>query len=87
MIEHGIDERAVADRIQVAHAIAKQHARTNTFSVLANEFGVTIEYLIDAEIEQLVDINLDISEALCSKFEDTLSEHISLGVTQANVKE
>ncbi|MOA31679.1 hypothetical protein D3C78_1528490 [compost metagenome] len=48
--------------------------------MVANEFGIMLDYLVDADIDRLVDIDFAITDALCAAFDDTLANHISIGV-------
>ncbi|SEI90933.1 hypothetical protein SAMN04244579_02412 [Azotobacter beijerinckii] len=79
--EHGVDEREVAKRIQVAAETVKKYSRIRHFKVVANSFGIMLEYVVDADMDTLVDIDFAITDALCATFEDPLSNHVSLGVT------
>ena len=82
MNENSVDEREIAKRIERASQVVIQMSGPLTsFEVYGNESGITFEYNVDADIERLVDMDLAISEALASDFEDTYSSHISIGVT------
>ncbi|MDD1002443.1 hypothetical protein [Pseudomonas sp. TNT2022 ID642] len=79
---HGVDEREVALRIKCASEIVRKHfTRLKNFRLTANEWGVSFEYIVDAEIEYLIDVDWEITEALCVMFDDPLSEHVTIGTT------
>ncbi|MGU3305861.1 hypothetical protein ACLBW8_06300 [Pseudomonas sp. M5A4_2d] len=79
---HGVDEKEVALRIQRASEIVRKHfIRLKNFRLTANEWGVSFEYIVDADIETLIDVDWEITEALCAKFDNPLSEYITIGTT------
>lgn len=79
---HGVDEKEIALRIKCASEIVRKHfTRLKNFRLTANEWGVSFEYIVDAEIERLIDVDWEITEALCAKFDDPLSEYITIGTT------
>jgi hypothetical protein len=79
---HQVDEIEVAKRVVTASRVVLDSGfRLTKYTVGWNEYGITFEFMLDADIERLVDINLAISDALAEKFEGTLSDHLSIGVT------
>ncbi|MNJ53127.1 hypothetical protein D3C77_485070 [compost metagenome] len=58
-----------------------------TFSVSAGDWGIILEYTVNDEIERLVEIDFAITRRLVDAFEDTLSQHISIGVTPLSESE
>ncbi|WP_122302945.1 hypothetical protein [Pseudomonas amygdali] len=85
MVENSVDEREVSKRIAVAsRVVIDMSGPLTTFSIHTSEAGITFEYTVDADIERLVEIDLAISEALVDGFAETLSMHVSIGVTPAD---
>ncbi|MFJ3114947.1 hypothetical protein ACIPI6_00310 [Pseudomonas protegens] len=79
--EHELDEKDIADRLQVAsRVVVDMTGPLTTFSVSAGDWGITLEYTVDDEIERLVEIDFAITRRLVIEFEDPLSQHISIGV-------
>lgn len=79
--ENGLDERDIADRLKVAsRVVVEMTGPLTTFSVSAGDWGITLEYTVDDDIERLVEIDFAITRSLVETFEDTLSQHISIGV-------
>ncbi|NIF28326.1 hypothetical protein F3J44_18320 [Pantoea sp. Tr-811] len=80
--EHGLDEKEIAVRLEVASRVVIEMAGPlTTFSVGGGEWGITFEYTVEDEIERLVEIDFAVTRKLVATFEDTLSQHISIGVT------
>lgn len=79
---HQLQEIEVAKRIVAAARIVLDNGfRLTRYTVSWNEYGIMFEFVLDADVETLVDVNLAISDALAEKFEHTLSDHLSIGVT------
>lgn len=79
--EHGLDEKDIADRLQVAsRVVVDMTGPLTSCSVSAGDWGITLEYIVDAEIARLVEIDFAITRKLVGAFEDTLSQHFSIGV-------
>lgn len=82
MIENELDEREISKRIAVASAVVREMSGPlTTFSVHTGEAGIIFEYTVDVETDRLVDIDFAITRMLVSSFEDTMSQHMSIGVT------
>lgn len=79
---HGIPELDVANRVVAAsRVVVDSQFRLTKYSVRSDTSGVIFEFILDAEIDRLVDLDLAISDTLASQFEETLSQHLSVGVT------
>ncbi len=79
---HNVDEVEVGRRVVTASRVAIElSGALRQFNVQANRFGITFEFVIDAELDRLIDMDFAISESLADKFEDTLSNYISIGVS------
>ena len=79
---HSVPEVDVAKRILAASRVVLDQGFVLTkYAVRANEYGITFEFVLDADIERLVDVNMAISDTLATNFEDTLCQHLSVGVT------
>lgn len=79
---HNISEISVAERIVTAAKKVVDHSfLLSKYVVRVDEFGLSFEFVVDAEIAQLVELDLAISNVIASEFETTLSEHLVIGVT------
>lgn len=82
LLQHGLDELDVAMRILTStKVVADAGHRLRKFTVSAGPYGVSVELVVDAPIEQLVDMNFAISDAISESFEHLISEHLTTGVT------
>ncbi|MGE6564334.1 hypothetical protein ACQKF2_16390 [Pseudomonas hunanensis] len=80
--EHQIDERELSARLAIAsQVVMEMSGPLTTFSVDSNDWGITFEFTVDAPIERLVEIDFAITRRLVAEFDDTLSQHFSIGVT------
>ncbi|KTT33824.1 hypothetical protein SB18R_03310 [Pseudomonas oryzihabitans] len=81
LTDHGIDERIVADRIQVSQEVVEKHFNVSNMKMEAGDFGILFQYIHDADAETLIAIDQEISRELCARFEDTLSDHLTIEVS------
>ncbi|SDG85231.1 hypothetical protein SAMN05216588_101188 [Pseudomonas flavescens] len=79
--ENDLNERDFADRLQVASEVINKYAPVSVFSLETGDFGVLFEYVLDFDIDKLIEIDNEISDTICVRFEDSLAQHISIGVT------
>lgn len=88
MREHGVDELDVSARLEVAsRVVIKMTGPLTNFSITSNEWGIIFEYEVNQPIERLIEIDFAITRELVSLFDDTLSQHISIGVTPFPLRE
>jgi len=86
MLDHGLSEKDVAERLVFAsRAVVELGHRLSSYSVTANEFGITVEFAVRASFEEIIELDFSITERLVSKFEDVMSEHVSIGVLPVEV--
>ncbi|EAA3799216.1 hypothetical protein DOQ73_23465 [Salmonella enterica subsp. enterica] len=76
-----IDEIAFARRLELSTSVVRHHLRNRLFSLQVTDHGILFEYVLDLPIDKLIAIDNEINDAICSTFEESLSEHISIGVT------
>lgn len=82
LVAHDIPELRVATRVAAASKVLVEEKISLTRYVLrADEFGMSFEFVVDNDVDVLAGLELKISEALAEGFEDTLSNHLSVGVT------
>lgn len=82
LTKHEIPELDIANRVVAAsRVVIDSQFRLTTYQLRTDTYGLTYEFVIDAAIERLVDVDLAISDAIASQFEGTLSQHLSVGVT------
>lgn len=80
--EHQLDERDLSARLAIAsQVVIEMSGPLTTFSVDSNDWGITFEFTVDAPIERLVEVDFAITRRLVAEFDDTLSQHFSVGVT------
>ena len=80
--KHEIPELDVANRVVAAsRVVIDSQFRLTTYKLRADTFGLIYEFVIDADIDRLVGVDLAISDVLATQFEETLSQHLSVGVT------
>nr|DAF79151.1 MAG TPA: hypothetical protein [Caudoviricetes sp.] len=80
--QHEIPELAVADRIVAASkAVIDSRIRLTSYKLRSDTFGLIFEFIVDADIDRLVEVDLAISDVLATQFEETLSQHLIVGVT------
>lgn len=81
LISHKVEELKIAERVVYAGRLLLDNGyRLSKYSITANEYGITFELALKAEIETLVDLNILLSEKFVTDFEESLSEHLSVGV-------
>lgn len=79
-----VDELELAKRLAVATKVVRaRHGELTAFEVYSSEAGISYDYCVSADIDDLVDTGLAISEALLSSFDDTMSLHMSIGVSSS----
>lgn len=78
---HGIDEVEVGNRYFVAaKAVIEKIGSVSRVEVVADEAGITLDFIVDADIDTLVDLNFFISDMLTESFKKSISAHVSIGV-------
>ncbi|WP_085598770.1 hypothetical protein [Pseudomonas sp. B10(2017)] len=81
MLENELGEISVAERItHLSKVMVCEGVHLSKYNVIANKFGITFEFAVNAEVERLVDLNMLISDRLAADFSDSLSQHLSVGV-------
>lgn len=81
LTKHDLDEVDVARRVTLSSKlVADAGFRLRKFAVSAGNYGVSVELIVNAEIDRLVDLNLTISDAIAETFEELISEHVTTGV-------
>lgn len=72
----------MADRIVAASkAVIDSRIRLTSYKLRSDTFGLIFEFIVDADIDRLVEVDLAISDVLATQFEETLSQHLIVGVT------
>lgn len=78
---HEISELDVANRVVAASRVVIDSLfRLTTYKLRVDTFGLIFEFVIDSEIDRMVEVDLAISDAIATQFEGTLSQHLSVGV-------
>lgn len=80
MAEAGVSDQDISERVAVAAGVVAQHAPEHPFVVYGfsatPDAGILYEFPLNLPVDELVDLDWKISEALVDAFEDPLSELI-----------